>query len=331
MVPALRGPLPPEAKDNALWHQRWPALERSFARGRAEPVSTKHWYEQLQALFQLPPGEVPAGALGWLGEGRAPDTAYWLRADPVHLSPDRDQLVLFDASALSLEADEATALVESCNKLLAEDGLQLHAATPDRWYLQSPAAIDLQTVPVMAVAGRYLQYYLPQGQDASRWLSLSTELQMLLHQAPVNAAREAAGRLPVNGLWFWGAGALPEKVEGGWQAVIADEPVARGLAELDGLAAQELASGTAGLAPTGASLVVYTALAEALRSGDLAVWQQALAQFEQRFLEPALQQLRSVELGELIIETDTLRLSLNRRDLARFWRRPRPLQHYLEF
>jgi hypothetical protein len=39
----------------------------------------------------------------------------------------------------------------------------------------------------------------------------------------------------VNSLWFWGGGELPVATsESGWSYVVADDPLARGLAQLHG-------------------------------------------------------------------------------------------------
>lgn len=331
LVPGLRGPLPPETRDSELWRRQLPAFARIFARARREALSAGNLIEHLRELFQLPAGEFPAGALGWLGEGGDPGQAGWLRADPVHLRPDRDQLVLFDAAALDLEASEAAALVAACNSLLREDGMELHAPVPDRWYLRADQPMRLRTVPVAAVAGRYLQGHLPQGEDAPRWLSLMTELQMLLHQASENSLREDAGKLTVNGVWFWGGGRLPTVVGGDWQTVVADEPIVRGLARASGATPLPVPTHADQLPGVDHCLTVLTPLAEALRAGDLEGWRQALEMLESRFLMPLLQRLQARQLAALTLETEGLRLTMSRRDLSRFWRRPQSLRHYLEF
>lgn len=331
LIPGLRGPLPPEAQDGAFWQQRLPALEKLFARARWKQTATRHFNNQLRDLFQLGDPELPAGALGWLGEGQDPGADYWLRADPVHLVADRDQLVLFDAASLVLSAEEAEGLIAACNQLLQEDGLTLHAATPQRWYLHADAPIRLQTTPVADVAGRYLQPYLPRGEDASRWLSLSTELQMLLHQAPQNSRREAIGKPVINSLWFWGAGSLPSRVAGGWQLVYADDPVVRGLALQGGADWQALPEQVGQLKLVGRCLIVDTRLLQALRGGGLEAWREHLYDLERHFFTPLLQHLQRRELAALVVESGGLRLTLERRDLARFWRRSQPLRHYLEF
>jgi hypothetical protein len=55
---------------------------------------------------------------------------------------------------------------------------------------------------------------LPSGEAGREWRVLFNELQVLLHAHPVNAARIARGRLPINALWLWGAGSLPVTVIG---------------------------------------------------------------------------------------------------------------------
>lgn len=332
LIPGLRGPLPPDAREADCLRPRRPALERLFAQARAEHLPWRDLFGQLQQLFGLPAEEEPpAGALGWLGEGNDPGQAVWLRADPVHLRPDNEQMLLFDASTLGLTADEAASLVERCNELLREDGLTLYAPVPTRWYLRSEAPVRLQTVPTATVAGRYFRDRLPTGDDASRWLALMTELQMLLHLAPENERRTDAGRPTVNGIWLWGAGSLPAAVAGDWEVVVADEPIARGLARLAGAQLQAVPGQADTLPATGRCLVVLTALVDALQAGDLDGWGAALDMLEQQWLVPLLGRLRSGELATLTVETAGLRLRLRRSDLRRFWRRPKPLPHYLEF
>src|SRR5258706_98729 len=57
-----------------------------------------------------------------------------------------------------------------------------------------------------AALGKPLLAFMPSGTDAARWQRWQNETQMLLFEHPVNVAREAAGRAPVNGVWVWGGG-----------------------------------------------------------------------------------------------------------------------------
>jgi hypothetical protein len=331
VIPGLLGPFPPEFRNDERLQFRLPALECMMARGRSEPLPSQDWLGKLGGLFQISPGEFPAGAIGWLGEGNDPGTSHWMRADPVHLLPDNDQSMLFDASSLDLGMEEAQQLVDACNRLLHEDGIELLAAAPERWYLRSDKPIRLHTTALSAAAGRPLRQHMPTGDEAGPWLGLMTELQMLLHQMPQNERREAAGELTINSVWFWGAGSLPASAGGGWQTVYADEPIAQGLAQLAGIAPQPVPKNS--MPPPGEkrALMLLTSFADALLAGELGRWRQGLERLEDRVLSPSLQHLQAGTLSTLIIETEHARITLNRRDLRRFWRRPRPLRHSLEY
>jgi hypothetical protein len=95
--------------------------------------------------------------------------------------------------------------------------------------------------------------------------------------------------------------------------------------------AQPLAGGLNQLSTAARCLIVETRLADALRSGDLDHWRAALDALEQHFLAPLLRRLQAGEIAALTMDTDRLRLTLSRRDLARFWRRSQPLRQLLEF
>ena len=59
---------------------------------------------------------------------------------------------------------------------------------------------------------------------------------MVLHNHPWNARRAAAGRPPVNALWFWGAGVLPDHVTSRHSRLQSEDPLARALATAAGIA-----------------------------------------------------------------------------------------------
>ena len=67
-------------------------------------------------------------------------------------------------------------------------------------------SIDCSTQPPDAVVGHDVHDFMPSGRDGARIRSLMNEIQMLLHEHPVNLRRERARQLPVNGWWLWGFG-----------------------------------------------------------------------------------------------------------------------------
>jgi hypothetical protein len=293
-----------------------PALQTLLSKGRREPLSAD-FTSCLFDLFHLPPEagrDRPVAALGALGDGLDAAGGWWLRADPVHMVADRDQLYLSACNALEVTRREADELVAELNRLYADDGWQFIAATPECWYLRLPRPLAMRTVPTAVAMGRRVGEVLPQGEDALVWQRTMTEIQMLLHASPVNARRGEQGLLTVNSLWFWGGGVLPQA--GGvcdWDRVIADDPLARGLARLQGLETEAPAA-TALASAAGEKRVLWQATVESL---ELA---------EQALFAPLLAMIKAGELTKLVIVIPGLgSWRIDRAALRRWWRPRKPL------
>src|SRR5690606_18910865 len=67
-----------------------------------------------------------------------------------------------------------------------------------------------------------------------------SEAQVVLHNHPHNAARAGAGKPPINSLWFWGGGGLPDHVTATSPTLFSDDPLLQGLAEIGKLASMPL-------------------------------------------------------------------------------------------
>jgi len=318
----------------ALFHStaEAPALQLLLARGRrstAGPVSLESW---IGAAFGLD-APVAAGALTALAYAMDPEDGYWLRADPVHLRADRDRLLLIPSAGFDISADEAGQLCEALNRHFA-DQFTLHAATPERWCLQSRTAMAPQSRPPIEIAGRDIDAELPD----KRFHALLNEIQMALYQHAVNTGREARGAPVVNGLWLWGAGALPAAAAvanaGPWQSVSADDPVVLGLAKLAGMRHHAPAAGAAAWlerAPEdGRHLLVLDSLRGAFALGDADALAARLQALEESWFAPLLAALRAGRVGMLTVQVPDAGASFEtvRGDLHRFWRRARPLTGY---
>jgi hypothetical protein len=150
----------------------------------------------------------PLAPLRLAALGVDPGTAYWLAADPVTLVAGRDDVRLTGAVG-DLTADEASALISTLNAHFANDGIAFVAPRPDAWFVRAPSQPALATHPLDVVAGRTLRALLPSGADAGKWRRWQSEMQMLLHEHPVNAERERKGQAPANGVWLSCGGTRP--------------------------------------------------------------------------------------------------------------------------
>lgn len=142
--------------------------------------------------------------------GVDPGDAWWIAADLVTLVAGRDDVGLGGAVA-DLDRREADAIVAALNAHFAQDGVAFVAPRPDALFARAASPQRLVTHPPAAAAQRPLHALLPSGADAPTWLRWQSEIQMLLHAHPLNAARERQGRASANSVWFHGGGTLPPR------------------------------------------------------------------------------------------------------------------------
>src|SRR3546814_19166238 len=74
------------------------------------------------------------------------------------------------------------------------------------------------------------------GSEGSGGRVLIGEAQVVLHNQPRNAQRAEQGRPPVNSLWFWGGGVLPDAVRSPHAALHSGDEIALALADAAGIA-----------------------------------------------------------------------------------------------
>lgn len=189
----------------------------------------------LRALFHFAGDGVPAAALRHHCHADDAGSGAWLCADPAWVRSEATGARLMACPVADLSAEETAALAAALRPLCGDAGVPLAIDMPSAWCVHLPhGAPRAQFVAPAEAMGANLIDCLPAGDAGRMWRRLFNEVQIALHAHPVNAARVAAGRQPVNALWFWGAGALPGSVETGVQRVASVDDVVRGLAKLGG-------------------------------------------------------------------------------------------------
>jgi hypothetical protein len=236
-------------------------LPESIARmlGQADRIPAGEPGERAQLLrhFDLLPRGWPVAALTRDFDAGDAAPAAWLRADPAWVRPDINGARLMACGdMLRLTREDADALLPALRPLFGDVGFTLDAPTPARWYLRLPrdARLPVFVDPTDAL-GADMFDHLPGaddiGSEARRWRALANEAQVVLHNHPWNARRAAAGRPPVNALWFWGAGVLPDHVTSRHSRLQSEDPLAHALAKAAGIAHIERStidlSGSSGL------------------------------------------------------------------------------------
>ena len=306
-----------------------PSLSRILGRSDIEAVSGSDPIAVLLDRFgidvdpNLDPPSAPFSHLADVPDGSP--IGYWLHADPVHLRPNRDQLLLFDARHLELARGEAQRLVELFNEHFTVEGLRLEAAAADRWYLRLDSAPRLRTRALADVMGRSVDPAYLAGKDAARWMGWLNETQMLFHQAEVNRHRELSGRPTVSGIWPWGGGSLPSAMpQSRYGSVFAVDSLALGLAnaaQVDAYPIPERPEALLSVLSRGRVLGYWHSLWAAVLDADAGAWIQDLGRLDS-WLDQLLALLTVGRVDEIaLFPCDGTCGLVTRRALRRFWRR----------
>lgn len=324
--------LPPRGADSAAANDAAvPALRRMLGRGELQhfpPIDTEVWLCQAFEVEQRE--DWPVAALTAAVDGLAVETHWWLRADPVHLQLQRSHTLVLAAPALTLTDDEATALVAALNAHFSADGIAVTAAHPVRWYISLAESAAVAAPTLSATAGRPLPRAPLTGSQASHWHRVLTEVQMILHEHPVNLAREARGVPVVNSVLLWGSGRQPAVPGRHFSQVWTDDALATALALQSGAdataAPANAATWFAGRPDAGGRhLVTLERAHHAARYGGPEGWVKAVATLEELWFAPLWAALGSRALDELVIVATgpdlCLRCTLRPAAKLKFWRR----------
>ncbi|OQX30194.1 MAG: hypothetical protein B0D96_01405 [Candidatus Sedimenticola endophacoides] len=329
LVPGLFGPAP-ETLDGP---PRPPTLERFLTRAERRGVEGVDCATTLAALWGLPPAngvDLPLAALRRRGDGGTPDGRLWCQLTPVHLRPDRDRLLMFDPESVGLTPGDSQALADLFKGHFAEQGWELEARHPHRWYLALEHPPRITTCEGATVFGRNIDPFLPRGEEALRWHALLNEIQMLFSSAELNQRREAEGRPTVNGGWISGIGREPRGLVSPVSAIYSDDALGKGLALASGLSPAALPGQGGGIgAPEGDTLVIFDAIERTLPGACPSEWSRAVAGLEQ-WLTPAIDRIGPDWRGIRLYPCDGRTFELTASGKRRFWRRGKPFIRFLQ-
>ncbi len=322
----------PPAGIEAVYNDNGPApvLRRMFSRSERLPFAAIDAEVWLCQAFEVEPREDwPVAALTAAVDGMAVESDWWLRADPIHLQMQRNSTRLMAAPALTLTEEEAAAYTAMLNAHFSADGITITAAHPVRWYIRQSEDTAVTAPTLSGAAGRPQRGTQLSGSQSSHWHRVLTEVQMLLHEHPLNEAREARGLPAVNSLLLWGAGRKPAVPGRHFSHVWSDDVLATALAVQS---AAECAAAPANAAslfahqPAAGSrhLVTLDRVHHAARYGGPDAWIKAVAALDELWFAPLWAALDGQRLKELVIVAGgaerCLRCTLRPADKLKFWR-----------
>jgi hypothetical protein len=266
----------------------------------------------------------------------------WLRADPVHLAVSRDNVQLFDSHVVKPTADEMALIAATINQHFAQDGLSFLFPDPARGYVAIASNAMPETTPLWRMMGANVFDHMPSGANGSLWRTRMNEIQMLLHDHPVNMAREARGERAINGLWCWGGGHLPaaptdQKFTPVFTAAIGRLAMLRGIAAWSDLPITPLPEKFQDVnLDDGHTLIVLHSATRELRAMSPETWQREAIDIDRYWLAPALAAFDAKKITSLgiIVANDIITQTIHVRPktilsrLSQVWRQLTTKNHH---
>jgi len=220
----------------------------------------------------------------------------WL-ATALALIPGASHVILGHEGVLRLDPSVQERLATDFAGTFAGAGWQLAPLASGEFLLYGPRlAGEVRSTEPARCLGASLAPHLPHAPGDPALRRLTAEIEMWLHGHEINMIRTREQLPPVSTLWLWGGGARLGTAE-----------AAAGL------------DAAPGGGESAARIRVITAPAG-----------RVLADFDARWVQPALARLASGALDELHLIANDRMLSLRPRDRLRFWRRARSVLEVME-
>ncbi len=158
-----------------------------------------------------------AGSLGLTGRQTLPFAqAYveeevdypqrYLLCRTIHLKADMHNALVIPLENNSVNQDDSTLILEDLQAFFSED-CDLKPLENGIWLMRLKHCEASDCYPhYLSMIGRKANQFIEQSKQALPWYKLMNEMQMFMHQHPINQNRPTTGLLPINSLWFWGAG-----------------------------------------------------------------------------------------------------------------------------
>jgi len=185
----------------------------------------------------------PIAAIHQLAEGASQSDAYWMQVHPVHLVLQRDYFSLYPFELTLVTQEECANLVALLNQHFRPDEFEFsfdkHVMATQTiehgfgFYLRLQQPPEIITTSPELVVGKDIRPYMPQGKGATKWHGILNEMQMLLHDHPINQLRERKGLVPINSIWLSGGGVV-QLASKAAPKIYGDSRLARGIAKMHG-------------------------------------------------------------------------------------------------
>ena len=225
-------------------------------------------------------------------EGEAVDEPHrYLLCRTIHLKADMHSALVVPLESSRANEDDSLIILEDLQVFFSDD-CDLTPLGSGLWLMRLKHCGASDCYPhYLSMIGRKANQFIEQSKQALPWYKLMNEMQMFMHQHSINQNRLTTGLLPINSLWFWGAGQKPKFDDNKVQWFCDDEQLSR-FADSINIDHQPL-NQLSQMKSDENSLVIDLSLLEALKSSSSEDLQVKLEVLEETVFKPAMVLFRS--------------------------------------
>lgn len=314
--PPLEGELPRRATDADRSLPLMPALTRLARRADRHTASGSWRASAWREVFGDRPAPSPAVVAAW-AVGSAPGTGVWL-AQPVRLAAATDHLRLPGTGLLRMDESEARDWIAAFGAAFGADLPQLRAVAGG-FVLEGIDASPGPPDPAECLGMRVD----PQSRGGPAGLRRhAAELELWLHEHPLNLRRQRRGLPAISALWVWGGGTAtepPAQRAAITTQLFGDDAYVAGLAAATGVPLR-----VANLADVLDDATAAPRLVQVPAAAGGATDELPLDRIDRAWIAPLVDALERGRVDELVVAIGPLRFETRRSHRLRWWRRARP-------
>jgi len=260
-------------------------------------------------------------------------TSAWV-AQPVHWLASLSTLHLDRRGILLLSATELVRLAADFNATFADSPYRVQPLDSGELLVTSATPVDAVTVNPARCVGTDFSVALPGGEGGGALRRLGSEIEMWLHDHPLNRERQQRRAPPISGLWFWD-GREPATVNASHISslektlVLGHDWLIDALNRRQGYTPQPLPDILAPqviypTADAASSMVFLIRTTDLLNANAAWTLDDVLIDIDSRYLAPAVQALAAGNVQRVSIIANDRQLLLQPRDHWKLWRPRKP-------
>jgi len=206
-----------------------PILDRFLTIGEVKSLNFSYEEFLCHLLGVKPNPDYPLASVDY----RKNQTLYYLYADPVYLSLQRDTFFLEKKLTEEFTQNEIKSLCESLNETFQDDARAFVFNDQGQLFLELKKQPHIKTTSIAHIKRQSIELFMPQGDEAMAWHAFMNEIQMFLFDHPFNQDRIRRELLPSNSIWFSGGGVMPQVIQNPYRAIFSNNDFLKKLLSID--------------------------------------------------------------------------------------------------